>query len=409
MTAAEPATFKAAAPPRKLTAATLTLLAGLAAIGTLSTNIILPSFPSLAGEFGVESRELGVTLSSFFMAFALGQLVVGPLSDRYGRRQLVLGGMVIFMAGTAVCMFAGSLDVLILGRVIQGLGVCAASVLSRAIARDLFDGEELARALSLVMIAMAAAPGFSPLLGSTLDWAFGWRATFAFVAVAAVVLSAGYFFGMGETHPVDRRAAHTVGSVAKAYGKLAVDGKFILPALAVSLVIGGLYALFGASPAILVEGMGLSGMQLGLYFAGTVFVVFGAGFAAPKLAQRVGAARAALIGAGFALAGGLALLAVSQAPTVISFSLASVVFLFGMGIANPLGTALTLQPFGNQAGIASALLGFLQMASGAIGTALTAGLAMPPAIALGLIVTGGAVAAVLLLVGRLAHREPLPA
>lgn len=89
---AEPTAFTVSAPPRKLTAATLTLLAGLAAIGTLSTNIILPSFPSLAAEFGTQSRHLGVTLSSFFMAFALGQLVVGPLSDRYGRRHLVLGG-----------------------------------------------------------------------------------------------------------------------------------------------------------------------------------------------------------------------------------------------------------------------------------------------------------------------------
>lgn len=313
------------------------------------------------------------------------------------------------MAGTAVCIFAGSLDTLILGRVIQGLGVCAASVLSRAIARDLFEGEELARALSLVMIAMAAAPGFSPLLGSALDWAFGWRSTFAFVALAAVVLCAAYFAGMGETHPPGRRTAHSAGSVAKAYGRLAVDGKFILPALAVSVVIGGLYALFGASPAILVEGMGLSGMQLGLYFAGTVFVVFGAGFAAPELAKRVGAARAAMIGAAFALAGGIAILAVSQSTSVVSFSLASVVFLFGMGIANPLGTALTLQPFGNQAGLASALLGFLQMASGAIGTALTAGLDMPPAFALGAIITGSALLAVLLLLGRLAIREPLPA
>lgn len=390
-----------AARPRKLTAGILALLAGLAAIGTLSTNIILPSFSSLASEFDVDSRTLGVTLTSFFVAFALGQLVVGPLSDRFGRRQLVLGGLVVFTGGTVIAGLADTFDMLILGRVIQGLGVCAASVLSRAIARDLFEGEALAKALSLTMIAMAAAPGFSPLLGSGLDLAFGWRATFAFVGFAAAVLIAGYLFGMGETHPPDRRAAHSAGSVARAYGALAVDGRFILPALAVSLVLGGLYAFFGAAPAILVECLGLSATQLGVFFAATVFVVFGAGFAAPKLAHGLGPARAALLGAAIALAGGAALLVAAQSPNLLNFSAATVVFLLGMGITNPLGTALTLQPFGDRAGVASALLGFLQMASAAAGTALTAGLSMPPAAALGLIMTAGAAIAVLLLFGRL--------
>jgi DHA1 family bicyclomycin/chloramphenicol resistance-like MFS transporter len=404
MSATDNNLIQAAAPPRALTGGTLALLAGLAAIGTLSTSIILPSFPSLASEFGVDSRALGVTLTSFFIAFALGQLVVGPLSDRYGRRQLVLGGLVIFAAGTVIGGLATSFDMLILGRVIQGLGVCAASVLSRAIARDLFDGEALAKALSLTMVAMAAAPGFSPLIGSGLDCAFGWRATFAFVGIAAAVQIAGYLFGMGETHPAERRAAHTVGSVAKAYSGLLLDGRFILPALAVSLILGGLYALFGAAPAILVDGVGLDAMQLGIYFAATVFVVFGAGFAAPKLAKRFGPARAALIGGVIALAGGAAVLAIAPAANVVNFSAATVVFLFGMGIANPLGTALTLQPFGDRAGVASALLGFLQMASAAVATALTAVLDTPPAMALALIMTGGAAVAVLLLTGRLALR-----
>jgi len=396
--------IQAGLPPRALTGGTLALLAGLAAIGTLSTNIILPSFPSLASEFGVDSRTLGVTLTSFFIAFALGQLVVGPLSDRFGRRQLVLGGLAVFAAGTVIGGLATSFDMLIFARVIQGLGVCAASVLSRAIARDLFDGVALAKALSLTMIAMAAAPGFSPLIGSGLDFAFGWRATFAFVGLAAALLITAYLFGMRETHPPDRRVAHTARSVAKAYGGLLLDGRFILPALAVSLILGGLYALFGAAPAILVDGVGLDATQLGIYFAATVFVVFGAGFAAPKLAHRVGPARAALIGGVIALVGGGAVLAIAPAADVVNFSAATVVFLFGMGIANPLGTALTLQPFGDRAGVASALLGFLQMASAAVATALTAVLDMPPAIALALIMTGGAAIAVLLLTGRLALR-----
>ena len=168
MSTADSIYISSAAPPRKLTVGILALLAGLAAIGTISTKIILPSFPSLASEFGVGNRALGVTLSSFFIAFALVHLVAGPLSDRFGWRQLVLGGLVVFAAGTVVGGLSDTLDMLILGRVILGLGVCAASVLSRAIARDLFDGEALAKALSLTMIAMAAAPGFG--LCSAAGW-----------------------------------------------------------------------------------------------------------------------------------------------------------------------------------------------------------------------------------------------
>ncbi|EJT85889.1 drug resistance bcr subfamily protein [Pseudomonas putida S11] len=145
------------------------LLAALAAMGALATNIILPAFPSMARDLGASISQLSGTLSSFFLVFGLGQLVVGPLSDRFGRQRLVLSGLAIFMLGSVVCALADSLPALIAGRSIQALGVCATAVLSRAIARDLYDGEELARALSLTMVAMAAAPGFSPLIGGIFE------------------------------------------------------------------------------------------------------------------------------------------------------------------------------------------------------------------------------------------------
>ena len=143
----------------RLTAGRLVLLASLAALGSLATNIMLPAFPAMAREFGVAPRELAWTLSSFFVVFAVGQLFVGPLTDAVGRTPLVLAGLAVFLAGSAVCTVAPSLPVLIAGRAIQALGACAASVLARAIARDLYHGPELTRVLALVMIAMAAAPG----------------------------------------------------------------------------------------------------------------------------------------------------------------------------------------------------------------------------------------------------------
>ncbi|WP_149357389.1 MFS transporter, partial [Comamonas testosteroni] len=154
---------------KSLSGELLLMLAGLAALGSLATNIILPAFPSMGAELGTSVKGLSATLSTFFVAFALGQLFVGPLSDRFGRTPLVVSGLCVFVVGSAVCAFATNLPQLIVGRVIQALGVCATSVLSRAIARDLFEGDALARALSLVMVAMAAAPGFSPLLGGIFN------------------------------------------------------------------------------------------------------------------------------------------------------------------------------------------------------------------------------------------------
>ncbi|SFB46151.1 MFS transporter, DHA1 family, bicyclomycin/chloramphenicol resistance protein [Pseudomonas sp. NFIX10] len=366
-----------------LTGKVVALLAGLAAISMLSTNIILPAFAAIGEDLGVTARELGLTLSSFFITFALGQLVVGPLADRYGRQKLVLGGLSVFVVGTVIAGLASTLDVLIAGRVVQALGVCAASVLSRAIARDLFEGETLARALSLTMIATAAAPGFSPLAGSVLAVTLGWRAIFILVGLAAVVLAFFYVRDLGETHPADRRAPHSAKSVVLAYRRLVLDRRFILPALSMSLLMSGLFASFAAAPAILMQGIGLTLVQTGLYFASTVFVVFAAGMAAPRLAHRHGARVITLLGIACAMIGGGLLLAGPAVPGLWWYALSMVTFLWGMGLANPLGTAITMGPFGKEAGMASALLGFLSMGAAALTTWLASVLSFAPVTTLG--------------------------
>ncbi|MCA0326273.1 MAG: multidrug effflux MFS transporter [Proteobacteria bacterium] len=359
----------------RLTGALLALLAGLAALGSLATNIILPAFPDMAGELGTSVKELSATLASFFVAFAVGQLFVGPLSDRFGRQWLVVFGLVVFVAGSAICALAGSLPQLIVGRIVQALGVCATSVLSRAIARDLFEGEALARALSLIMVAMAAAPGFSPLLGGALNSVLGWRSTFGLVALMAVLLGIRYLTSLGETHGVDKRVPLSGSAVLKTYAELLGDRRFIAPALSVSLVIGSLYMFFSLAPAILMTGFGFSPLGLSLFFAATVFVVFGAGLLAPRLARRMGQIRAARAGILIAGAGGVALLVGPENTTY--FCAAITVFLLGMGLINPLGTAIALQPFGQKAGAASALLGFLQMGCAAVLVGIAAALPVP--------------------------------
>lgn len=358
-----------------LTGHLLLLLASLAALGSLATNIILPAFPDMAGDLGTSVKDLSATLASFFVAFALGQLFVGPLSDRLGRKWLVVGGLVVFVAGSALCAFANNLPQLIVGRIVQALGVCATSVLSRAIARDLYEGEALSRALSLIMVAMAAAPGFSPLLGGVLSSVLGWRSTFGLIAALAVLLGIYYLTRLGETHGSDQRAPFSALAIVKTYVGLLNDRRFIAPAMSVSLVIGSLYMFFSMAPAILMTGFAFSPLGLSAFFASTVFVVFGAGFLAPRSARRWGQIRVARVGILIALAGSVALWAGPQ--DIYYFSAAMSVFLLGMGLINPLGTAITLQPFGQKAGAASALLGFLQMGFAAIAIAIAIAASLP--------------------------------
>jgi DHA1 family bicyclomycin/chloramphenicol resistance-like MFS transporter len=391
MTAPETAAGK---PVARIGAARLALLAGLAALGALATNIMLPAFPAIARDLDVDIHALAWTLSLFFLTFAIGQLVVGPITDALGRAGLVFAGLGLFAFGSLVCALAPSLPILIAGRVLQALGACATAVLARAIARDLYSGAALTRALALIMIAMAAAPGFSPALGTAMTAWFGWRATFLLVLLAAVVLAVAYAASGGESLPRDRRMSLHLGESARTYATLLRDRRFWAPAVTVSLMIGCLYTFFGAAPAILLDRMHFSPLEFSLFFAATVFVVFGSGLAGPRLADRWGVGRVGMGGLLIALVSGVILLASLDAASPIPFMAGITLFLLGMGTINPIGTALTLQPFGATAGSASALLGFLQMAFAAFGTALIGTLPMSPLTSCAAIITAGSLAGI---------------
>ncbi|VXC70848.1 MFS transporter, DHA1 family, bicyclomycin/chloramphenicol resistance protein [Pseudomonas sp. 8Z] len=348
------------------------LLAALAAIGALSTNIILPSFPAIAAGLGASDTQLSLTLSVFFIVFAAGQLVVGPISDRFGRRKLVIGGLLIFAAGGVVCAQAAVPADLIIGRGIQAAGVCAAAVLARAIARDLYEGETLARVLAMVIVAMAAAPGFSPLLGGMTERIIGWRMTFLAVSACGVVLAIWYAFRLRETYVASQRVSLAVRPILRTYCSLLIDPRFLRPVVAVMCLTGGLYGFFAAAPSVLMGAIKLSALEMGLFFAATVPVVFATGLAAPWLSHRWGAPRIIQVGIVFALVGGgmIWLASVQYPSSLAAFTFGLCVFLMGMGVANPLSTALALSPFGAHAGAASAMLGFMQMSGAALGAML---------------------------------------
>ncbi|MFB6463598.1 multidrug effflux MFS transporter [Bradyrhizobium tunisiense] len=366
----------------------IAVLSVLAAMGTLATNILLPSLPQIAISLNVTTAAVTSAITVFLAVFGVGQLLVGPLSDRYGRRWPVLIGFAVFFAGSAWCGLATDLPNLLAGRVVQATGACATSVLSRAIARDMFSGAALARAMALIMIVMSAAPGFSPLLGGALDHSFGWRAEFALVAAFAAVGAVAYSIVLGETHHSIRTPFNPI-VIGRTYAGLIGDRRFAVPAATSSLIIGGLFSMFSAAPRLFIEALHFTPIQLGLFFAGTVFIVFAAGMLATRLAPRYGLdspIRAALLATA---ASSLAVLLISVVnPTFLPFLGAMSVYLLGMGIVSPLATARALSPFGNKAGAASALLGFWQMMTAAIGVWLAATVSHEAMLALGVVLSG---------------------
>jgi DHA1 family bicyclomycin/chloramphenicol resistance-like MFS transporter len=214
-----------------------------------------------------------------------------------------------------------------------------------------------------------------------------------FLGFFAAIGAIAYGAVLGETHNSTRIPLNPL-AIAKNYGSLIADRRFLIPAATVSLIMGGLFAMFSAAPRVLIEGLLFTPIQLGLFFAGTVMIVFAAGMLATKLAPRFGLDRSIQFGLLAAASGSVAILLVSIfLPTFLPFLAAMCLFLLGMGIVNPLGTAQALSPFGEKAGAASALVGFWQMMSAAIAVWLAATVSHEAMFALGIVLTGAALLA----------------
>jgi DHA1 family bicyclomycin/chloramphenicol resistance-like MFS transporter len=394
-----------AAKPARLEGRPLILfLTLLAALGTLATNMYLASFPSLGRDLAASPAQVKFTLTVFLFGFAAGQLIIGPLSDRLGRRPLLLGGLALYAIASALCAVAANIESMLLFRVMQAIGACTASVLARAVARDLFSDDELTKSLSFIMTFMAAAPGFSPLIGGLIETWSGWRMTFALLAVVGAIAAAIVWLRVPETNR-SRDSAASFGAAFTSYFLLLRDGRFVVPALATTSAMAGLFAFFASSPTIFIQHFGVSPALFGLIPCFTVFAVFAGGMLAPRLAKRWSGARSILFGLSFMLAGAVILLALGTfaAPNMTMVLAPLVLFLFGMGVVNPLSTVIAMGPFPEKAGAASALVGFCQMAGGALGTIVVGVLPYPILQSLPLIMAGAALIGLLTVVAG--HRR----
>lgn len=348
--------------------ATTTVIALLVALGPLSTDMYLPAFPAIATAFEADIAQVQQTLSIFLIGFALAQLFYGPLSDRYGRRPVLLAGLLIFLLSSVGVALADNIQTVSLMRLLQAFGGSAGPVLGRAMVRDIYGPQDSARLLSYIATAMALAPAVAPILGGYMTVWFGWQSIFLFLAAYALLGSLLLAAGIAETAPIDRHRVARLHDQLRNYATLLRHPHWRWYTMACSFVFAGLFAFLSGSAFVIIDFLGYGEEQYGLFFSLIVIGFMAGTLIAGRLVRRVGID--ALLGFGALLAtggGGLMLaLSLSGAHNVWAIILPHMVYMLGTGMVMPQAMAGALAPFPKFAGTASALLGFVQMAFAAL-------------------------------------------
>ncbi|PHQ69003.1 MAG: Bcr/CflA family drug resistance efflux transporter, partial [Sneathiella sp.] len=245
-------------------------LSAAVALGPLSTDMYLPTFPLLAEVFGASAAEVQLTLSVFTFGIAVCQLIYGPLTDRFGRKPILLVGLLLYAAACYGCLIATTIDELIMFRLIQALGVCAAIVVPRAMVRDLFAREQAAKQLSRMGTIMGLAPAIAPIIGGYLAVFYGWHAVFLFLGTAGLLVAAVVYFLVDESHKArDKNSLHP-RHILSNYIALLRHREFMGFAMAGGLCFAGLFAFISGSPLVLIEFFGIAPDHFGYFFGMTV-------------------------------------------------------------------------------------------------------------------------------------------
>lgn len=349
------------------------LLTLLVAMGPISTDLYLPSLPSMARDLGASASAVQLSIGLFVAGFAVMQLAYGPLSDRFGRKPVLLVGMGVYLAATLACALAASVAVLLAARFVQALGGCAGPVIGRAVVRDVYAPEEAARILSYMASAMAIAPLIGPFLGGLLDTAFGWRANFVALLIYAALVTLALWRGLGETLARPNLEALRLRALLANFGHLLRSPTYVGFMLCASLAYGGLFSWISNSAFVVIDRFGVPPARFGWFF-GIVVIGYSTGaFLSGRYGGRLGIVRTLGLGAAIGAAAGLALAVGgwAQIGGLPLLTLAMAVYFLGCGLVLAPATAGALIPFPQMAGTASALLGCVQMLTGMLVNALS--------------------------------------
>jgi DHA1 family bicyclomycin/chloramphenicol resistance-like MFS transporter len=379
------------------------ILGALTALAPFSIDTYLPGFPAIAKSFGITTGRVTLSLSSFFLGIALGQILYGPLLDRFGRKKPLYVGLLLYMVSTIGCYLSPSIEVLVGFRFLQAIGSCAASVVAMAMVRDLFPVKENARIFSLLMLVMGASPMIAPTLGGFISAGFGWRAIFIVLFILASLIMLAVLRLLPESGKADPTHSLKISSIFSQFASLLRIPQFTTYAIGGGIALSGMLAFIASSPAIFMDGYQVSNKTYSWIFAletiGFIGLsqfnrVFAKYFQPEQIVIRAVAGMAA--GSAILLSGSLfGWFGIIETGVLIFFILGCI------GILNPNAAALSMAPFENNAGTAASLYGAIQWTiAGLISIAISA-FKSTTAIPLAGILTGTAlIALVILFIGQ---------
>lgn len=362
------------------------LLMGLVTLTPMGIDIYLPSLPTMATGFGEPVSALQASITLFIFAVGLGQMLIGPLADRYGRRPVALGGALAYLAGSALGAAATSLDVFYVARVIQGLGACSASLVAFAAVRDRFSPAVGARVYSYLNGALCSVPALAPMLGGALAVHAGWRSTFVFMVVFALALMLLLARRFEETRVPPSGPRGALYSLPR-YLPIIASARFLYFAMFGMAGMAMILVFVAAAPVVLVQQLGYSELGFSAWFGGNAAINIAAFFLAPTFIARFGRHTMVRVGmVALLLASAMHAAAwwwLPQAAWV--FMLPVVVLTVGFSLALGSGLSLALEPFAERAGTAAAVYGLFQMSGSAVVATVLLDSGMAPQAAMALI------------------------
>lgn len=345
----------------------IVVLGALVALGPLTIDMYLPALPNIADELSVTSSVAQLTLTGTLAGLALGQLIVGPLSDSVGRRRPLMVGIVLHMIASLLCVVAPSITVLGLARGLQGMGAAAAMVVALAVVGDLFDNTAAATVMSRLMLVLGVAPVLAPSLGAAVLLHASWHWVFAALIVLAGLLLLMAVFALPETLPMSRRRPLRISSIATTYATMFRDVRFVVLVLVAALSMSGLFAYIAAAPFVLQDQYGLNQQSFALVFGAGAIALIGSTQCNVLLLRRYRPqtiAIWALVSA--SLAGAVFIgLSVAAVGGLVGFLVPVLAILAAMGLVIPNAPAVALSRHHEAAGTAAALLGAAQFGLGA--------------------------------------------
>jgi MFS transporter, DHA1 family, multidrug resistance protein len=353
---------------RPETFAMTAVLALLTGLGPLSVDMYLASFPDMVRTLPAPASQVQLTISVYLLGFAVGQVLYGPLSDRHGRRPVLLAALSVYLLATLVCVLAPSIGVLIGARFFQAVGASGSIVLARAMVRDLYEGARVARELSRLATIIAIAPISAPLIGGVLQTLFGWRSNFVGLFLIGSIAAFCVLFLLPET--LRRRAPERVSllSVLRSYRDFLANRSYLAYLALGTCCFVGLFAWISAAAFVLQDIYQLSALMFGVGFAMcSAGYMLGTAIAA-RFVTRWGVGLTVGFGSAAMAAGGIAMVAtvaLGLASAIVLF-LTMALYLAGMGMVLPQSQAGALLPFPDRAGAASSLLGLVQQTAAAV-------------------------------------------